>query len=334
MHAPAQVPSDLAQAVQQHVQHANPDATVVRAVAGRVVHAGDIQLLLPPPDPDSDRPAAAGGDFWGARMVERRRRLLPDWDDADPPRLGAGWARPVGVGLAGTGPVQTVLCDSVPQDVVLVRSRLIGSLRELLQPPLKDLGAYAARLSGGGDGALVLHLSATLRVAKSDSDEDHAAAAPCAIKALRGSVTVTPLPQGGRAGAGGGGGEARRVVASGVGLDPSRVVAALLATQRPPPECPAALTAGDVTGEERRRIRRERLHEALPEGFFFDGSNYVDFDGREHAEHPHMDLFVRDWLQQRNAGAAHPARAAPSHRARRCGSGETEGGLSLDGSPR
>jgi hypothetical protein len=262
------------------------------------VHAGGIQLLLPPADPASDSEPPAG-DFWGPRMAQRRRQLVPEWDGPDPPAAGAGWARPVGVGLAGAGPVQTVVCDGVGGDVVLVRPRLLAALRELLQPPLQDLQAYAAGRGPGGGGGLVLHLSATVRVAASDSDADVAAAAPCVVKALRGSVTVSPAPP--ARGPGGGGGAAAQVVASGVGLDPALVVAALLSAQ-PVPACPAMATAADVTAEERLRIRRERLHEPLPEGFFFDGSNYVDFDGREQAEHPHMGRFVQEWLDERNAG--------------------------------
>ena len=83
-----------------------------------------------------------------------------------------------------------------------------------------------------------------------------------------------------------------------------RVLGALLGAQRPPPDVATAATARDVSAAERLEIRRARLYEALPEGWFFDGANYVDFEGREYAEHPDMPRFVDDWLAARNAGGA------------------------------
>jgi hypothetical protein len=85
-------------------------------------------------------------------------------------------------------------------------------------------------------------------------------------------------------------------------MNPERIVEVVLSAQRQPPACNPAVTAKDLTAEERRMIRRDHLHEPLPDGYFFNGSNFVDFDGKEYQEHPFMDKFIEVFLQKRNAG--------------------------------
>jgi len=42
------------------------------------------------------------------------------------------------------------------------------------------------------------------------------------------------------------------------------------------------------------------VSEPLPDGFFFNGSNFVDFDGTVFQYHPEMDRLVAEYLEQSN----------------------------------
>merc|ERR1712232_326869 len=64
---------------------------------------------------------------------------------------------------------------------------------------------------------------------------------------------------------------------------------------RPPP--PQSLwTVADVPAEDALRLQAEVRDSPLPDGYYFDGVNYIDVDGQVSKDHPtlleHLSAFV------------------------------------------
>jgi hypothetical protein len=295
----------------QHVRCVNSNAKVVRAVAGRVVNQLDINLLLPP-----SNYAVPGVDYHASPMQEARRCFQQGWEHSS---LATSC---VGVGLGGPGKLQTMICDGIPAALSVSRPRLLASLQTLLGSHLTSLDRYSSAASACA-GPTLYHLTAILMVSSSDSEQDRDAATACRIKAVRGSICITPLsrslpqpPSHGRglpampSGSGSpwrGGDEGVAppqavVVATGFNLDPSRIMEALLHEEAPALCSASVMTEKDVNTSQRRSIRQKHLYDTLPEGFFFDGVNYVDFDGNMFPEHPHMAQFIQEYLGEQNRG--------------------------------
>eukprot|EP00762_Andalucia_godoyi_P007007 ANDGO_07694.mRNA.1 hypothetical protein (macronuclear) len=57
----------------------------------------------------------------------------------------------------------------------------------------------------------------------------------------------------------------------------------------------------DLTDEDREAIRAQHLFDPLPEGCFFNGNEYLGFDGFRSRFHPSMDAFIEDFIQEYNA---------------------------------
>lgn len=54
-----------------------------------------------------------------------------------------------------------------------------------------------------------------------------------------------------------------------------------------------------VSQEEKESLRKVHLFDPLPDGWFFNGSAYVDFEGHSSRYHPLMDSLVAQYMQQR-----------------------------------
>ena len=48
-------------------------------------------------------------------------------------------------------------------------------------------------------------------------------------------------------------------------------------------------------------LQKKHQNHPLPEGYLFDGVNYVDFIGNRLQYHPQMDQFIEEYLQEQNA---------------------------------
>ncbi|RLN06554.1 hypothetical protein BBO99_00007858 [Phytophthora kernoviae] len=55
-----------------------------------------------------------------------------------------------------------------------------------------------------------------------------------------------------------------------------------------------------ITSEEKREIQRQHAMDPLPDGYLFDGTNYVDFFGGRYEFHPSIDQFVDEYITAAN----------------------------------
>eukprot|EP01135_Chromosphaera_perkinsii_P010339 Nk52_evm11s2118 gene=Nk52_evmTU11s2118 len=73
--------------------------------------------------------------------------------------------------------------------------------------------------------------------------------------------------------------------------------------QKPLPKKRRIRSRGDVTNKELQTLQKKHMAAPLPEGFFFNGSQYVSFDGERLSMHPHMETFVEEYLRTLNTEA-------------------------------
>ena len=60
--------------------------------------------------------------------------------------------------------------------------------------------------------------------------------------------------------------------------------------------------ANDITKEERNKILQGVENYPLPEGVFFNGSKYVNWEGETLKEHPCMPQMIEDFLKNELVG--------------------------------
>ena len=63
--------------------------------------------------------------------------------------------------------------------------------------------------------------------------------------------------------------------------------------------------ANDITKEERTKILEGVENYPLPEGVFFNGSKYVNWEGETLKEHPCMPEMIEDFLKAERVGTTH-----------------------------
>jgi hypothetical protein len=57
-------------------------------------------------------------------------------------------------------------------------------------------------------------------------------------------------------------------------------------------------SVAEISAHERDQVRHEHLFDPLPEGYFFNGSEYVSFDGYHSRYHPDMEKFLQEYVMQ------------------------------------
>ncbi|XP_038046768.1 uncharacterized protein C20orf194-like [Patiria miniata] len=87
----------------------------------------------------------------------------------------------------------------------------------------------------------------------------------------------------------------------GCGLEEGKLKEWMRGCARQRPEKKPLKTKQSLTREERKRIHTKHHLDALPEGWFYNGSQYVSMTGEKTDTHPGMDTFVDDYLKQANA---------------------------------
>uniref|UniRef100_A0A6U4YMJ1 Uncharacterized protein n=1 Tax=Hemiselmis andersenii TaxID=464988 RepID=A0A6U4YMJ1_HEMAN len=133
----------------------------------------------------------------------------------------------------------------------------------------------------------LLHLTACLGLARTEGDKPELVV----LKAKRGFVTVTAAPDAS---------SQPSICASGRNVNTEAIVRALLSGRMAGAQATPLRTEKDLTAEERSNIKAQSVSEPLPDGFFFNGSNFVDFDGTVFQYHPEMDRLVAEYLEQSN----------------------------------
>jgi len=139
------------------------------------------------------------------------------------------------------------------------------------------------------------HMSALVHMVQSERAEDVANSKLYMVKAKRGIVTFTKCD-----------GEVARsksgVRVSGRNLDPVKLVSILFEGRKPIPELQKDRMAVDVTKEERAKILEGEANYPLPEGVFFNGSKYINWEGETLKQHPCMDEMIDDYLELERKG--------------------------------
>lgn len=90
--------------------------------------------------------------------------------------------------------------------------------------------------------------------------------------------------------------------ASSKSSDALRVVAARaaeLCLLRPPPPMPF-WTAADIPAEDMMHLEQAAFDAGLPDGYFFDGSQYIDVDGNTSKEHPSLGQHIAALVESHN----------------------------------
>ncbi|TYZ61637.1 hypothetical protein PybrP1_007437 [[Pythium] brassicae (nom. inval.)] len=98
-----------------------------------------------------------------------------------------------------------------------------------------------------------------------------------------------------------GGGEAvapsLELMVTGINLDANKIRELLLRCYAKTERCVAPLRAKNcVSLAEKREIQKAHAADPLPEGYLFDGSNYVDFFGGRYEFHPNIAQFVDEHI--------------------------------------
>ncbi|XP_069140768.1 dynein axonemal assembly factor 9-like [Argopecten irradians] len=66
------------------------------------------------------------------------------------------------------------------------------------------------------------------------------------------------------------------------------------------PEKKKLITRKNVTKEDEKKIHTQHHLEALPEGWFYNGTQFVSFDGQKQNTHPDLDKFIQQYVDQTN----------------------------------
>ncbi|XP_053407607.1 dynein axonemal assembly factor 9-like isoform X1 [Mercenaria mercenaria] len=66
------------------------------------------------------------------------------------------------------------------------------------------------------------------------------------------------------------------------------------------PEKKDLILRKDITRDVKNKIHKEHHLDPLPEGWFYNGTQYVSFDGTKQDQHPNLEEFVNDYVAQQN----------------------------------
>ncbi|XP_060073283.1 dynein axonemal assembly factor 9-like [Ylistrum balloti] len=66
------------------------------------------------------------------------------------------------------------------------------------------------------------------------------------------------------------------------------------------PEKKNLITRKNVSREDVKQIHAKRHLDALPEGWFYNGTQFVSFDGEKQNTHPDLDMFIRQYIEETN----------------------------------
>lgn len=66
------------------------------------------------------------------------------------------------------------------------------------------------------------------------------------------------------------------------------------------PEKKSLITRKDVTADVVKKIHKEHHLECLPEGWFYNGTQYVSFDGTKQDVHPNLETFINLYIEEKN----------------------------------
>ena len=73
--------------------------------------------------------------------------------------------------------------------------------------------------------------------------------------------------------------------------------------QKPLPQKKSLKTRADMRQSEIKNIQKKHMGDPLPDGFFFNGSQYVSFDGQRLDMHPYIEKFIDEYLDDYNTKA-------------------------------
>ncbi|WAR21358.1 CT194-like protein [Mya arenaria] len=91
------------------------------------------------------------------------------------------------------------------------------------------------------------------------------------------------------------------IVFTGCGLTPDKLKDWLRDCAPPKPEKKPLISRKDVSRDVINKIHKTHHLEVLPEGWFYNGTQYVSFDGTKQDKHPGLEEFVRGYLEEKNA---------------------------------
>jgi len=131
----------------------------------------------------------------------------------------------------------------------------------------------------------ISHVKAIVRMVQSERPEDLEKISTYVVKAKRGTVTFTKCDA-----------EEWSVTVSGRNLHAEKFVVGLFDGRRPIKEVLKQRGHKDLTADELAEIMKTSSKYPLPDGVFFNGSQYIDWSGETLKEHPRMDDMISDFL--------------------------------------
>ncbi|KAL3863387.1 hypothetical protein ACJMK2_005144 [Sinanodonta woodiana] len=86
----------------------------------------------------------------------------------------------------------------------------------------------------------------------------------------------------------------------GIGLDEKRLRDWLRNCAPQKPNKRDLLTRKSVTKEDIQKIHVKRHLDSLPEGWFYNGTQYISFSGDKQDTHPSLEQFIEEYIQEKN----------------------------------
>ena len=56
----------------------------------------------------------------------------------------------------------------------------------------------------------------------------------------------------------------------------------------------------NISKDEVERLKVQHLGDFLPEGWFFDGTYYLDYNGNKEVVHPNLDGIIQNYIDMQN----------------------------------
>ena len=60
------------------------------------------------------------------------------------------------------------------------------------------------------------------------------------------------------------------------------------------------MSISDLSKDEIQAIQQQNCGEHLPQGWYFDGRMYMNFDGEVKFEHPNLQLLLQNYVAEKN----------------------------------
>uniref|UniRef100_A0A8D1NFI7 Uncharacterized protein n=1 Tax=Sus scrofa TaxID=9823 RepID=A0A8D1NFI7_PIG len=249
--------------LQSLIRAANPTAAFILAEDGIITRNEDIELIL------------SENSFWSPQMLRSRYLLYPGWYEG---KFDAGSVFPL--------MVQICVWFGRP----LEKTRFMAKCKAM-QSSIKP-----SPFSGN-----IYHILGKVKFSDSERTME------VCHNTLANSLSImpilegpTPPPDSRSTPQGGSGQQECYLVFIGCSLKEESVKDWLRQSAKQKPQRKALKTRGMLTQQEIRNIHVKRHLDPLPAGYFYNGTQFVNFFGDKTDFHPLMDQFMNDYVEEAN----------------------------------